>query len=228
MIVADVMTRGVISLAPEDSVRKAAERMLRYDTSGFPVLDHGKLVGMITQGDFLRRAETGTERHRPRWSEFFADPGRLAGDYVHAHARTVAEVMTRDVITISEDASLDEAVELMERHRVKRLPVVKGGVMVGIISRVNLLHAFLVGSPKDQPAPLDDNAIHDRLMAELNSQPWLTHGSMQAMVKNGVVVLQGKIRDERQRAALRVAAENIPGVKQVIDDLCEIDLAAVT
>ena len=111
MKVADVMTRGVISLAPADSA-KAAELMLRYDMSGFSVLDRGKLVGVITQGDFLRRAETGTECHRPRWREFFANPGQLAEEYTHSHARTVGEVMTRDVVTVAENASLDDAVEL--------------------------------------------------------------------------------------------------------------------
>jgi len=228
MKVADMMTRGVLSLTPEDSVRKAAELMLRYDINGFPVLDRGKLVGMITQGDFLRRVETGTERHRPRLAEFFADPGRLADEYVHSHARTVGEVMTRDVVTVEEGASLDRAVELMERHHVKRLPVVKGDAMVGIISRVNLLHAFLVGSPKDASAPLGDAAIHSELSAEFERQPWVSRGSIEATVENGVVVLRGMIRDERQRAALRVAAENIAGVKQVIDQLSELDLAMVS
>jgi CBS domain-containing protein len=228
MKVADVMTRGVISLAPGDTVRHAAELMLRYDMSGLPVLDHGKLVGMITQGDFLRRTETGTERHRARWSEFFADPGRLAEDYVHSHALTVAETMTRDVITVDADASLDAAVELMEHHHVRRLPVMSNGVMVGIISRSNLLHAFLAGSTEDDSAPLSDDAIRARLMAELARQPWIPRGAVEATVAKGVVVLDGVIRDERQRTALRVAAESIPGVRSVVDKLRAIDLTVVS
>ena len=228
MKVADMMTRGVLSLTPEDSVRKAADLMLRYDVNGFPVLDRGKLVGMITQGDFLRRAETGTERHRRRLAEFFLDPGRLADEYVRSHGRTVGEVMTRDVITVPEDATLSEAVELMERHHVKRLPVVRDDAMVGIITRVNLLHAFLVGSPKEAPAPLGDDAIRSELMAELNRQHWIPRGSIEATVKNGVVALHGSVRDERQKAALRVAAENIPGVKQVVDEVAELDLVTVS
>jgi len=228
MKVADVMTRGVISLAPGDSVRRAAELMLRYDMSGFPVLDHGKLVGMITQGDFLRRAEMGTERHRSRWSEFFADPGRLAEDYVHSHALTVAEIMTHDVVTVDADASLDSAVELMEHHHVKRLPVVSSSVMVGIISRVNLLHAFLAGAARDTAEPLGDDAIRERLSAELHRQPWIPRGAVEVTVEKGVVVLEGTIRDERQRTALRVAAENTPGVRSVIDKLREFDLSVVS
>jgi len=225
MKVADLMTRGVLSVAPNDSVRKAAELMLRYGVNGFPVLEQGKLVGMITQGDFLRRIETGTECRRTGVVEFFADPGRLADEYVRAHARTVGEVMTRDVITVSPDASLCDAVDLMVRHHVKRLPVVGKDGMMGIVSRVDLLHAFLVAAPKDAPAPLDDAAIAGQLNAELERQPWAHGGSIKPMVENGVVVLCGSIKDDRQRAALRVAAENVPGVKRVVDELQTIDLA---
>ena len=146
--------------------------MLQYDMSGFPVVDHGKLVGIVTEGDFLRRAETGTERHRTRWIEFLTGPGRLAEEYVHAHGRTVDEVMTREVVTVAEAASLNEAVQLMERHRVKRLPVVKGDAVVGIVTRANLLHAFIVGSPKTTAEPVTDAAIREKLAAELEKQPW--------------------------------------------------------
>jgi CBS domain-containing protein len=127
--------------------------------------------------------------------------------------------MTRDVITVAENADLDDAVELMERHHVKRLPVVNSAGVVGI----NLLHAFLVSAPKDAPAPVSDAAIRDRLTAEFKRQPWIPYGSVQVTVENGIVVLQGTIREERLRAALRVAAENIPGVKGVIDQLFCLD-----
>ena len=223
MKVADVMTRGVISLAPGDSMRKAARLMLQYDVSGFPVLARGRLVGIITEGDFLRRAETGTERHRTRWIELLVGPGRLAEEYAHTHGRTVGEVMTREVITVAEDASLEEAVGLMERHHIKRLPVVKDAAMVGIISRANLLRAFIMGSPRTAAEPVGDAAIHEQFAEELNRQPWAPHGFVDAIVENGVIDLRGVIRDERQRAALRVAAENIPGVKRVRDHLLEFD-----
>jgi CBS domain-containing protein len=225
MKVADLMTRGVLSVAPDDPVRKAAELMLRYGVNGFPVLDQGKLVGMITQGDFLRRVETGTEHQRTRLAELFADPGQLADEYVHSHARTVGDVMTRNVVTIQADAPLHEAVDLMARHHVKRLPVVRGNGVIGIVSRVDLLHAFVVTTPKEAPAPFDDAAIENQLKAELERQPWITNGSIEPSVENGVIVLSGTIRDARQRAALRVAAENIPGVKRVVDDLRLMDLS---
>jgi CBS domain-containing protein len=225
MKVVDVMSRGVLSVGPQDPVRKAADLMLRFGISGFPVLDQGRLVGLITQGDFLRRAETGTERHRSGLAALFADSGQLADEYVHSHARTVADVMTRDVVTVSADAPLSEAVELMVRRHVKRLPVVGSGGVIGMISRVDLLHAFLVATPKEAPAPLDDASISSRLKAELDRQPWIAKGSVEPSVENGVVVLSGTVEDARQRTALRVAAENIPGVKRVVDSLRETDLA---
>jgi CBS domain-containing protein len=219
MKVSDVMSRGVLSVGPQDPVRKAAELMLRYGVNGFPVLDQGKLIGMITQGDFLRRAETGTGRHRSRLAEVFAGSGELAGEYVRTHAGTVADIMTRDVITVSADAPLSDAVELMAQHHVKRLPVVANGGVIGIISRVDLLHAFLVATPKEKPAPLDDAAILSQLKAELDREPWIKSGTIKLSVENGVVVLSGTVQDARQRTALRVAAENIPGVKRVVDDM---------
>jgi CBS domain-containing protein len=227
MNVADVMTRGVISLAPDDSMRKAAQLMLRYDMSGIPVVDRGKLVGIVTEGDFLRRTETGTERQRRRWIEILVGPGRLAEEYAHAHGRTIDEVMTREVVTVAEDTSLEEAVRLMELHHVKRLPVVKGDAVVGIITRANLVRAFIMALPKIPASPVSDAAIREKLVAELDKQPWAPRGSFDAVVENGVVDLQGIIRDERQCVALRIAAENIPGVKQVRDHLLELDLSAV-
>jgi CBS domain-containing protein len=225
MKVADLMTRGVLSVAPHDSARKAAELMLRYGVNGFPVLDHGRLVGMVTQGDFLRRVETGTDRPDTKPAGLPADPGQLADAYVHSHARTVAEIMTRDVISISDDAPLSAAVELMLRHQVKRLPVVRENSLIGIISRGDLLHAFLVATPKTAPAPLSDGEIGRQLKAELDQLRWIADGSVEPAVENGVVILHGTIQGVRQRTALRIAAENIPGVKQVIDKLQESDLA---
>jgi CBS domain-containing protein len=227
MKVADVMTRGVVSVAPDDAMRKAALLMLQYDVSGFPVLDRGKLVGMVTEGDFLSRVETGTERRQTRGIEFLTDPGRLAAEYAHSHGRNVGDVMSTDVVTVSEDASIEDAVRLMERHHIKRLPVVRGGAMVGILTRADILHAFIVGSPKPQAASVSDGAIREQLMAELGQQTWVPHRSVNVVVENGAVEFQGVVRDERQRTALRTLAENIPGVKAVSDNLRILDPGAI-
>src|SRR6185503_15359420 len=143
MKVRDVMTRKVLSIEPGATVLQAVRSMLQNKISGLPVVDtEGTLVGVVTEGDFLRRAETATERRRPRWLEFLVGPGRLASEYVHTHARKIADIMTPDPHTVTEDTSLEDVVHLMEKHRIKRLPVVRGKMLVGIVTRANLLHAL--------------------------------------------------------------------------------------
>jgi CBS domain-containing protein len=227
MKIADVMTRGVVSVAPDKSMREAALLMLQYDVSGFPVVDHGKLVGMVTEGDFLSRVETGTESGETRRTEPITDPGLLAARYAHSHGRKVGDVMSKNVVTVAEDASLEDAVRLMERHRIKRLPVVRGGAMVGIITRADILHAFIVGSPKPVAAVVSDGGIREQLMAELAKQTWAPQRSVNVVVENGAVEFQGVVRDERQRVALRIIGENTPGVKAVRDNLRILDPGAI-
>ena len=153
MLVSDVMTRGVSTVAPTDPLRKAAHLMLQYEISGLPVVDRGRLVGIISEGDFLRRVETGTEQHRPRWIEVMFGPHQLTELQARAEGRTVGEVMSRNVVTIGEDATLEEAVSLMERHGVKRLPVVAGDAPIGILTRANLVHAFMVATAEKDRLP---------------------------------------------------------------------------
>jgi CBS domain-containing protein len=222
MKVQDVMTRKVISVKADDPVLLAARLMLQNRISGLPVLDEtGNLVGMVTEGDFLRRGEIGTQRHRPKWLEFLIGPGRLANEYVRACGRKVGEVMTPEPYTITEDATLETVVELMEKHRIKRLPVVRDGRVVGIISRANLLHA-LAGLARQAAAPaLNDSAIRDRCLGACDKQPWAT--DVNVVVRNGVVELWGTIFDYRERDAFVVAAENVAGVKAVHDHLVWVE-----
>jgi CBS domain-containing protein len=223
MQASDVMTQRVISVSPDVTVREAALLMLANRISGLPVVDAGSLVGIVTEGDFLRRAETGTERRRPRWLEFLVGPGRLAADYVQSYGRKVAEVMTRDPVTIAEETPLDEVVRLMEKRRIKRLPVVRNGELVGIVSRANLLHgpASLAGGTSESAQ--SDQVVRESVMNELDKQPWAPRALINVVVKNGIVDLWGTIFDERQHEALIVAAENIPGVKSVHDNLVWVD-----
>jgi CBS domain-containing protein len=212
----DVMTRNVISIAPDASVLKALRLMLQHKISGLPVVDRsGSVVGIVTEGDFLRRAETGTERKRPRWLEFLVGSGTLARDYVRSHARRVDEVMTHDVKTVAEDAQLGDIVTLMEKHRIKRVPVVRDGRIVGIVSRANLLRA-LAGVAAEIPAgPQSDEAIREGVLAELDRQSWGPRNLIDVIVRNGVVELWGTVVEPDQRDAARVAAETVPGVKAV-------------
>jgi CBS domain-containing protein len=218
------MTPRIVSVAPDAPISEAARLMLQNGISGLLVLDaRNRLVGILTEGDFLRRAETGTERHRARWLEFLLGPGRLAGEYVRTHGRKVEEIMTRDVATVGEAASLAEVVSLMEQRHIKRVPVMRGDRVVGVISRANLMHALAYLDREAAPSPRSDAAIRTALIAELDRQPWSPRGFLNPVVRNGVVELHGTIFDEREREAMRVAAENVPGVKDVRDHLVWMD-----
>jgi CBS-domain-containing membrane protein len=218
----DVMTRQVITIGPEDSILTAVRLMLQNRISGLPVIDKNKdVVGVVTEGDFLRRTELDTRHHGPRWLEFLLGPGRLAAEYVRCSGRRVSEVMTRDPKTISTDTALEEVVSLMERHRIKRLPVVDDGKLVGLISRANLLHALASIAAEVPERPTDDQTIRERLLTELEGQPWAP--KINVVVKDGIVKLFGTITDDRERAAFVVAAENVPGVKAVHDHLAWVE-----
>jgi CBS domain-containing protein len=198
--------------------------MLQRDISGLPVVDElGQLVGIVTEGDFLRRAETGKERRRPRWLTFLLGPGRLAQEYVHTHGRKVAEVMTPDVASVTEYTALGEIVRLMERRRIKRVPVTRDGKLVGIVSRGNLLRAMASLAGEVVASSTGDNEIRDRLLAEFTKQPWVPQVSTNVIVRNGIVHLWGVIFEEEQRQAMIVAAENIQGVKGVEDHLVWVE-----
>jgi CBS domain-containing protein len=224
MQVKDIMSRQIVSIGPEAPVLDAVQLMLQHRISGLPVIDaSGNLQGVVTEGDFLRRAETGTQRKRARWIEFLMGPGRLASEYVRASGGKVGEVMTPEVHTVTEDAPLEDAVHLMERHRVKRLPVMRGGKVVGIVTRSNLMRALAHFALAEQPAAAGDAAIRASLLAELGKQPWAPVGLINVVVTDGVVKLSGALTDERERQAIRVAAENIPGVRKVEDHLIWIE-----
>jgi CBS domain-containing protein len=223
MKASDVMTRRVVSVDPNASILEAVRLMLQNQISGLPVIDaKGALVGILTEGDFLRRAELGTAQHGPRWLEFLLGPGRLANEYVRASGRKVSEIMTTELKTIAADTALDEVVRLMEQNHIKRLPVMHEGKVVGIISRANLLHALASIATEMAQRPVgNDETIRDRLLTELEGQPWAPR--INVIVRDGIVELWGTITDERERQAFMVAAENVPGVKQVRDHLVWVE-----
>jgi len=224
MKASDVMTRDVVSVGPDSSILDAVRLMLQHKISGLPVIDgSGALVGIVTEGDFLRRAETGTQRKRARWIEFLVGPGKLANEYVHTSGRKVDEVMTSEVQTVPEDAPLEKIVHLMERHRIKRVPVVRGALVVGIVTRANVVRAVADLALEARPATADDLAIREQLLADLKKQTWAPIGLVDVNVKDGIVTFTGALTDERQRLALRVAAENVTGVKKVQDHLIWIE-----
>jgi CBS domain-containing protein len=222
MRVSDVMTRNVVSIRSDDTILEAARLMLQNRVSGLPVVDAANnLVGVVTEGDFLRRTEINTDRRRPKWIEFLLGPGRLADEYTRASGRKVEDVMTQDPVIVREGDSLATAVELMERKRIKRLPVLRDGKIVGIISRANLVRA-LVTSPRDSKAPAGgDAAIRDQILAAFAAQRWAPR--IDVTVNEGVVDLWGTVTDDRERKACAVVAENVGGVKKVRDHVVWVE-----
>jgi CBS domain-containing protein len=218
-----IMTRQVVTIAAGASIVDAANIMLDKHISGLPVVDEaGKVIGIVSQGDFIRRAEIGTERKRGRWLKFLVGPGAAASDFVRERGRKVEEIMTPDPRTVTEDATLEDIVELMERNHIKRLPVLRGDRLVGIVTRTNLLQA-VAGLTRDVPDPTaDDDHIRNRIINAIERSDWTPFG-LGVIVANGVVHLSGVITNEQSREASIVAAENVTGVTNVHDHLCWVE-----
>ena len=213
----DVMARNVVTATPQTTVQDAAKLMINHRISGLPIVDgDGQLVGIVTEGDLLRRAETGTERQRSGWSEWFSPNSRLAAEYIKSHARRVAEIMSHDVVSVTELASLGEIADLMETKRIKRVPVLHDGKLVGIVSRADLLRVLASGAATSSIDD-QDGVIRSRLLADLSKQKWANCGESDLVVSDGIVHLWGVVGSDEERRALLVAAENIPGVRGVED-----------
>jgi CBS domain-containing protein len=218
-----VMTKPVTTIEPGATIVEAAHLMLRQHISGLPVVDEaGALVGIVSQGDFLRRSEIRTERRRGRWLKFLLGSGRSAVDFVHEHGRKISEIMTPSPATVTEDTPLGDIADLMEKRNIKRLPVVRGGKLVGIVTRTNLLQA-VADLARDVPDPTaDDDHIRERIIRAMEKADWRPIG-LNVIVRDGIVHLSGSILDERARQAAVVAAENVEGVRKVHDHLCWVD-----
>ena len=220
MIAADVMVSKVITVSPEASVKEVAEILLAKRISAVPVVDRdGRLLGIVSEGDLIHRIETGTERHRSWWLEIFAGKETLARDFVKSHARLATDVMTHPVITVTPETPLGELASLLERHRIKRVPVVRDGKLVGIVSRANLVQALVnlgkLGTPETTVA---DATLRDNLLAQLRHQAWWSN-NVNIIVRGGDVELSGMVESGVERDAIRVAVETTPGVHKVSNNL---------
>src|SRR6476660_9299668 len=218
-----VMRRRVLTVFGGSSIVQAANIMLKNHVSGLPVVDHmGKLVGILSQGDFIRRAEIGTQRKRARWLKILLGPGTVASDFVHERGRKVEEIMTLAPYTVTEDATLEEVVRLMEQHNVKRLPVMRADQVVGIVTRSNLLQA-VAELAREVPDPTaDDDHIRNHIIASIEKADWGPRG-LGVIVRNGHVHLTEIITSDRFREAAIVACEHVAGVKRVHDHLCSVE-----
>jgi len=216
MNASDVMSGDVVTVRDDAPVIQVVRLMLARGISGVPVVDgKGIVVGIVSEGDLLRRAELGTQKQRGSWKQFFTGTATLAEDYVRTHGTLARDIMTRNVICVQKDTPLADIADLMEENHIKRLPVLDGDKLVGIVSRSNLLRAIASIAPAAQPVEADDAAIREALLAELTRQPWSRRAENSVVVTDGVVHLWGLVTLPEELRALQLAAERIPGVKAV-------------
>jgi CBS domain-containing protein len=229
MRVKDVMTTKIVCVSPQQTIANAIRLMVHSHVSGLPVVDAaGKLVGVLSEGDLLRRIEIGTTK-KAHWLEYLFRPGHLAEVYKQTHGRKVEEIMSTDISSIDQSLPLEAAVSLMEKRRIKRLPVMDGDKLVGIITRADFIRALGSFVAKAyEKAPTSDAEIRTRILSEIEHQSWAPKGTLDVDVKDGIVQLRGTLTDERQRDAIKVLVENVQGVREINDHLIWIDPIGAT
>lgn len=216
----EVMTSPVVSVDPERTVVDVADLLLTHRISAVPVvLGNDRLIGIVSEGDLTRRAEIGTaERSRAWWRRLLADNTTLAKEYVKAYSTRVGDIMTRKVITVMEDTALADVVTLLEKHRIRRVPVVRGDRVIAIVSRADLIRGLVSArTGQSLSSMLDDDAIRKQVLDALRRRPWASIGATDITVRHGIVEYWGLCRSQEGRTAERVVAENIPGVVRVED-----------
>lgn len=219
MKASDVMTRKVFSVVPSTPVRQVASVMLEHGVSAVPVIDaKGALLGIVSEGDLHRRAETGTLKRRSWWLALLSSPDDEAKAFKKTHGLVAGDVMTKGAIVVTEDASLGDVAELLDRRRIKRVPVVKDGRVVGIVSRANLVRAF-ANSPQPEASKQSDHSLRDAIDARMKSESWAPHVYINVGVQDGQVELSGVVESTDIRDAVRLLVETVPGVRAVKESL---------
>jgi CBS domain-containing protein len=215
MQVADVMVKKVISVGPDATVREVASLMLERRISGVPVVnDARRVLGVVSEGDLIRRPEIETDRVKAGWLRLFLSDEERARDFVKSHGRRAREVMTQPAICVTPDTQLAVVVQLMERHRIKRLPVVEHDRLAGLVTRADLLRA-LVARQAAAPVELNDEELRRRIVSMLRDEDWAASAVVHVQVERGVAQLWGTVESEEQREAFLVAVRGVPGVKDV-------------
>jgi len=217
----DVMVHDVVTVKPDDEVAEAVRLLAKHDVSALPVVDDDEnVVGIISEADLLHRAEIGTETHRPRWLEAVTPAWKLAGEFAKSHGQRVAEVMSTDVVSAAEDTALSELATMLERHRIKRVPVLRGGKLVGIVSRSNLIQALASSRAPASGAIVEaDRKIRQELLDRLGQEDWTDFGERNVIVSGGIVHLWGLVGSPQEHKALLALAEGVPGVATVADEM---------
>lgn len=223
----DVMTSNVITVDENASVQAVAKALVEHGISAVPVVgEDNRLIGMVSEGDLLHRPETGTEQWRAWWLEMMATRRQLATEYIKSHSDKVTDVMTRDVISVTEETAVSDIAILLETCRIKRVPVLRDGKLVGIVSRANLIRALAM-TTIEPPSDIetDDRAIRDALLAKLKAEKWVDFSPANITVVDGVVHLWLSYLSQEEKRALVVAAETIAGVRRVEDHMRPVPAA---
>jgi CBS-domain-containing membrane protein len=212
----DIMRRRVLTVSPDTGIHEVAKKLADYGVSAMPVVDKERhVLGMISEGDLMRRPEMGTQRHPSWWLRFLSDPVGKAHEYVKTHGQYAKDVMTKDVITVSEQTPLIEIADLLEKHRIKRVPVVRDSKLVGIVSRANLMHG-LIAQKKGTSALSADLDIKHAILKEVE-EAGVRHEFVDVVVAQGIAHLWGAVYSDKEKDAVRAAAEAIPDVKAVVN-----------
>jgi CBS domain-containing protein len=216
----DVMVRDVVTVSPDDNIADAIKLLIEHDISALPVVDEDDhVIGVISEADLIRRDEIGTDKHRPWWLEALTPASTLANEFAKSHGRRVRELMSSVIISASEDTPLEQIATLLEKHRIKRIPVLRDGKLVGIVSRSNLIQALASSLPHAAATGDSDRQIRLELLDRLHEQTWTDFGSRNIIVSGGVVHLWGLVGSPEERKALIALAEGVPGVKRVSDEM---------
>ena len=221
MIVNDVMTTTVVTVSPDTPIQEIAGLMVDRRISGLPVIDDDShVVGMISEGDLIRRQELGTDVRPRGWLSFFTSQEAQAREFVKTHGVNASEVMTAPVHSVEADENVASVARIMEKHRIKRLPVTRDGKLVGIVTRADLLRTLASQqSIAPPPPPASDRSIREHLLKTIAEEPWAASAVVNVIVADGVVHLWGVVDSKDQHKALLVATEEIAGVKGIEDHL---------
>jgi len=221
MLASDIMTTNVITVGPQAAVTEIARTLISRNISAVPVVDENQsVVGIVSEGDLLRRPENNTDNRRSWWLNIFASEEDEARSYAKSHGQTAADVMTDGIISVGEDTPVGQIAGILEKKHIKRVPVLRDGKLVGIVSRANLLHGLASAKSSATPTPsTDDRSIRQTLIASLEGEGWVSHGALNVVVTDGVVELWGWVESDQERKSLIIAAKNVEGVKTVEDHL---------
>lgn len=212
----EIMSVNVATVSASSTVAEAAQLLLARHISGAPVMDEaGRLVGIVSEGDFLRRQEIAGDARPSWWLQLFRTETEQALDYMKAHSKSVKDIMTRHVVTVREDTDIGEIARLMETNRIKRVPVARDGGIVGIVSRADLLRAIATKGPEVGGSAPGDPELRERVLDALHREPWGGASTLNVTVSDAQVAVWGIVNSPEARTALRIVAENVPGVRTV-------------